>query len=64
MAFDEIIKYVSRDGWKKEEKSHARINERTVPCSWADKLSRKLSKGEKFTSLTPRLLHFPTEKKV
>lgn len=63
LAFDGIMRYLSRDVWKKEENTKARINKRTVQHTWANKLSRKLSKGEEFTSLTPRFLYFPNEEK-
>lgn len=64
MVFDEIIKYVLRDGWKKEERSNVRINERIVLCLWVDKLFFKLFKGEKFIFLIFRFLYFFIEKKV
>ena len=39
------IKYTSRDVWKKEEKTKARIDGRAAQCSWAHKRSRKWPKG-------------------
>lgn len=63
MVLGGVIKGISREVWRREEKNKAEINKRTVQYNRANKLSLGLSKGKKFNSWTPRLLHFPSEGK-